>query len=105
MNLTKNPIVHSFGHSLVVLVYVFMVATIMNHGSQWFGVEDQALTPVLVLMLFVLSAAITGTLVIGRPILMYMDGQKKEALQFFGYTIGWMFVLTLVVFVGLWLQK
>lgn len=94
-----NDKVKSLGHALLVAVYVSLVASIMNHGSTWFGQKDTAWTPVAVLMLFVLSAAITGSLVLGRPVLMYLDGKKKEAVQFFGYTIGWLFVLTIVVFV------
>lgn len=56
--------------------------------------------PVIFLMLFVLSAAIVGALVLGRPILLYLDGAKSEALKFFGYTLGWLFVI-LVIFVAL----
>ncbi|MEJ0021466.1 MAG: hypothetical protein WDN47_02660 [Candidatus Doudnabacteria bacterium] len=93
-----NPVAHSLGHAVLVLLYVTLVASIMNHGSVWFGQKDTAFTPILVLMLFVLSAAITSALVLGRPVLMYFDGQKKEALKFFGYTVGWMFALTVVVF-------
>jgi hypothetical protein len=94
-----KPIWHSLGHVVLVAVYTSLVAQIMSNGSKWFGKQDTAWTPVAVLMLFVLSAAVTGTLVLGRPILMYLDGKKKEALQFFGYTVGWLFISTLVVFV------
>ena len=95
----NHPIVHSLGHAVVVLIYVSAVSLVMSHGSAWFGVKDTPWTPVAVLMLFVLSAAVTGTLVVGRPILMYLDGQKKEALKFFGLTVGWLFIITLIVFV------
>ena len=96
-----KPVWHSLGHAVLVLVYVSAVAFVMGHGNQFFGQHDTAWTPVAVLMLFVLSAAVTGSLVLGRPILMYLDGKKKEALQFFDYTVGWLFVLTLVVFLVL----
>ena len=95
----NKTLVHSLGHAVLVAAYVAAVASIMNHGSAWFGQKDTAWTPVAVLMLFVLSAAVTGSLVLGRPVLMYLDGRKKEALEFFGYTVGWMFVLTVIVFV------
>ncbi len=101
----NNTIVHSLGHAVLVGVYVSLVASVMNHGSKWFGQTDTAWTPVAVLMLFVLSAAITGTLVLGRPVLMYLDGQKKEALQFFGYTLVWLAVLTVLVFVIMIVKK
>ena len=95
----SKPIWHSLGHSVLVLLYVGIVASIMYNGSRWFGKTDTAWTPVAVLMLLVLSAAITGTLVLGRPLIMYLDGAKREALKFFAYTIGWLFILTIIVFV------
>ena len=97
----KKQIVHSLGHAILVGVYVSLVSLVMSHGSTWFGNEDTAWTPVAVLMLFVLSAAITASLVLGRPLLMFLDGKKKEALQFFGYTVGWLFIVTIIVFVVL----
>jgi hypothetical protein len=94
----NNNVVHSLGHAALVLIYVSAVSLVMSHGSTWFGQKDTAFTPVAVLMLFVLSAAVTGTLVLGRPILLYLDGKKTEALKFFGFTVAWLFVLTIMVF-------
>jgi len=94
----KNSALQSLGHAILVAAYVSLVSLVMSHGSQLFGQKDTSITPIAVLMLFVVSAAITGTLVLGRPILLYLDGQKKESLKFFGYTVGWLFILTLAVF-------
>jgi len=49
-------------------------------------------------MLFVVSATIVGTLVLGRPILLYLGGKRNEAPRFFGWTVGWLAALTLVLF-------
>ena len=100
-----KPIWHSLGHAVLVLVYVSLVAFVMSHAQMFLGPKDTAWTPVAVLMLFVLSAAVTSSLVLGRPLLMYFDGQKKEALQFFVYTVGWLFLLTIVVFVVMIVSK
>jgi hypothetical protein len=54
-------------------------------------------------MLFVLSATIVGSLVLGRPILLHLEGKKNEALRFFGYTVGWLAILTVIIFLArLW---
>jgi uncharacterized protein YybS (DUF2232 family) len=95
----------SLFHSLGVLIYISAVASIMNHGNQWFGKEDKFLTPVAVLMLFVLSAAITGSLVLAKPVLLYLDGQKSDATKFFLWTLGWMLILTTFAFLGLLLLR
>ena len=50
--------------------------------------------PVLFLMLFVLSAGVTGALVLGRPVLKYLDGDRKGAIYLFCATLGWLFVFT-----------
>jgi uncharacterized membrane protein len=35
---------------------------------------------------------------------MYLDGQKKEGVQFLGFTLGWLFVITLVIWIGRFLS-
>ncbi len=95
----KIKVLHSLGHAVLVAIYVSLVAFVMSHGAKWFGQKNTTWTPVAVLMLFVLSAAVTGSLVLGRPALMYFNGQKKEALEFFAWTVGWLFLLTILAFV------
>lgn len=101
----KNPVLHSLGHAVLVGLYVLGVATLMTNLEKNLPDGKSVLVPVGMLMLFVLSAAITGALVLGRPIFMYMDGQKKEALKFFGLTLGWMFVIILTVFLFMFAGK
>jgi len=73
-----------FVHVLGVLLYVFGVAAFMTKANSWFGETDQDfVTPVAVLMLFVFSALVTGGLVLGKPIMLYLDGQKKKALNYY----------------------
>jgi hypothetical protein len=100
----KNPIWHSLGHAVLVVLYVAAVGQIMFHGGQIFGNRDTWLTPIAVLLLFIVSATITGGLVLARPALLYFNGQKEEGLKFLGYTIMWLFILTILVFTGLFLQ-
>jgi formate hydrogenlyase subunit 3/multisubunit Na+/H+ antiporter MnhD subunit len=64
MHLKENAIAHSFGHAVLVVVYVFIVAWIMQHAQAWFGPAKTVFVPTAVLMLFVLSAAVVGSLVV-----------------------------------------
>jgi len=98
-------ILKSLIHSLSVAIYVFFVGLLFRHGNQWFGKEDKFLTPVAMLLLFILSAAITGSLVLAKPILLFLDKQKTEALSFFLWTLVWLFILTIFAFLGLLLLK
>ena len=66
------------------------------------GISDVSfLIPTAMLMLFVFSAAFTGVLVFGRPIMWYLDGKKKEALSLIVYTLGIFLAITVIIFLTL----
>jgi len=69
----------------------------MFNGEKFFGKADNFLMPVAMLLLFVLSTAITGALVLGKPILLYLDNKKEDALKLFGWTLGWLAVMVILV--------
>jgi len=95
-HLVKRAIADALGTA----VYVFLVSQIMTHSNQLFGkVENNFLAPMVFLLMFVFSALVTGYLVLGKPIMMYMDGQKKEALRLLFYTGAFLFILMLIGFI------
>ncbi|KKW17054.1 MAG: hypothetical protein UY56_C0005G0079 [Parcubacteria group bacterium GW2011_GWA1_50_14] len=83
----NSPIFRGLISACGVALYVLLVAWIMTNAEGMFGPAPMPLGPFLFLLLFVLSAAIAGSLVFGRPIIMYLDGNKKEALATFFYTL------------------
>jgi len=52
-------------------------------------------------MLFVLSATVVGSLVFGRPVYLYFEGKKKEAVALFLYTASFLALITFSVLLGL----
>jgi len=90
-------------NSLGVLVYVAIVATIMNHAEAIFGKVDGAVGVTGFLLLFTLSVGVVGSLIIGRPIMLYLDGKKKEAVGLLLATLGCLAILTvlLLTYLGL----
>lgn len=101
-----KPLWHGFGHAALVAAYVALVAFFMSHLEVFFGKGPdsalggkQWLLPMTFLMLLVFSAAVVGTLIFARPVALYLDNQKKEALAMLAYTIGWLFVLVVAVLV------
>ena len=79
-------------HAAGTVAYIALVATFMFNidnilGS---GPDTSILVPIAMLLLFVVSASITGSLVVGRPILWYLDGKKKEAVSLLISTIGFL---------------
>jgi hypothetical protein len=78
----------------------------MTHSNQLFGkIENHLLAPMVFLLLFVFSALVTGYLVLGKPILMYLDGQKKEAIKLLFYTGAALFILMLTGFIIIMIAK
>lgn len=85
----------AFIHALAVVIYVTGVAWFMNHAEQLFGSakpQPEWVGAVVFLLVFVLSAGITGSLVFGRPLMMYLDGQKKQAVMLAIKTLLWLAV-------------
>jgi hypothetical protein len=87
----------SFWNALGTVAYVAVVATLMSNGEKIFGQMSDILGPLIVLTLFVLSAAVTSSLVLGKPILMYLNNQKSEAVRLFIYTLGWLALAIIIL--------
>ena len=83
--------------ALATAVYVLMVVALMQNAERLFGPDENFLAPVSFLMLFILSATITGGLILGKPILMFLGGSKAEAVKLFLYTVGWLALMTVVL--------
>ncbi|MFA6105370.1 MAG: hypothetical protein WC725_02095 [Patescibacteria group bacterium] len=88
----------SFLQALGVVAYITLIATVMQNANRVIGPKDTFLTPIAVLLLFVVSASITAGLTLGRSILWYLDGQKKDAVSLFFYVVGWLFISMVLVF-------
>src|SRR3989344_7894488 len=82
--MTQNPLYNA----VLAAGYIVLVALIMNYAHQVNVPEQGILIPVTVLSLFVLSAAVMGFIFLYQPVQMYLDGQKKEAVDLFLKTLG-----------------
>lgn len=85
-----KPALRSFIHAFLAFAYIFCIGLFFNHAEQIFPREPDIMIPVVMLLLFVLSAAIMGILIFGKPVMMYLDNQKKDAIMLLFYTVGWL---------------
>lgn len=117
----KNKLVStSLVNALLATIYVTLISYLMQNGEKLFGKMDNLIGPMSFLLLFVLSAAIMVVLVFGKPVMMYLDNnastslpreyslehtrdksgqvstRRKEAVTLLLYTIGWIFLFTLI---------
>lgn len=104
MNTSKKDIVkYAAANALLTALYIVLIALFFSNAQTIFGDGKSILIPIAMLMLFVFSAAVCAALILGRPILWYLDNRKSEALQLFGYTLAVFFVVILVVFSALYM--
>jgi len=93
--MTKNPFINAASATL----YISFVASFMFYGSKLFPPKDTVLTPIAMISLFTLSSAMMGYLFIYQPLIFFLDGQKKRAVNLFLQTIGVFAGITGIVFV------
>ncbi|MDD5590127.1 MAG: hypothetical protein PHQ47_03060 [Candidatus Portnoybacteria bacterium] len=91
--------------ALGAFVYISGVAWLMSHMEKVIGkIDNNFFGPVAILLLFVISATIVGALVLGRPIVFYLNGAKKDSLKLFSYTLVCLVGIAAIVFISLALR-
>ena len=96
--MTKNPIINAVSAT----VYITLVVAVMNYITKTYGSKpDPAFAPVVFLSVLCLSVSIMGYIFFYQPLVLLIDGKKKEALQLFTQTIGVFGLITVVVSVVL----
>ena len=80
-----------------VLAYCLGVGLFLSQGEKIFQKFNYVLAPVLMLVLFSVSALICGLLVFYRPYKIFFDGKKKEAIDIVLATTAWLFFFMLVI--------
>lgn len=92
-------------NSLITFVYVALVAFVMFNGGQFFGNINNFVGPLAILLLFVFSALVVGLLILGKPVIFYLDSKKTDAVKLLSYTIISLFILIVLTFITLLIIK
>lgn len=92
-----KPNVEGLWYALGVVLYVTGIANVLTHGDELFGRLNNAAGPLVFLLLFIVSALITSGLVFGRPIWLYVAGEKQAALTLWSWTVSWLVALTVLL--------
>lgn len=84
-------------HAIAQVAYIASVALLMSNAEKYFGnKEDTMLAPITFLLLFVISALISGLLILGKPILLFLDGSKNEAVTLLLSTLGFLIAFFII---------
>ncbi|MDD3035511.1 MAG: hypothetical protein PHO93_01175 [Candidatus Saccharimonadaceae bacterium] len=84
----------TFRNVTFAVIYIFLVSQIMINGDKWFDTENQMIGSFVVLMLFSLSAAVVGGLILGESVFLFFDNKKKESIKAAIYSISWLATYT-----------
>ena len=101
----NNLIKSSMFDAFAVALYVSVVAYLIQNGERIFGKMQNFWGPLAFLLLFVVSAAIVGSIIFGKPVVMYLEGKKTEAVKLLSYTIMWLFAATIIVLLVQYILK
>lgn len=98
--MNKKLIQRSFINATGTVAYITLLALGLSSLQKFAGDKpDSFFAPVLFLTLFVLSAGVTSSLVLGKPVLMYLANEKKEAIKLFGYTLCWLLIAVIILLI------
>ncbi len=96
LSLVRRGLVSALG----VIAYTTVVGGLLFNANHIFGNRpDTALAPISMLTLLVLSAGVVGCLIFLKPVLMYLEGKKAEAVKLIMTTLSWLALFTVVLLV------
>lgn len=94
----KTIIKYAFLHALGAAGYVALIATFITSANKFLGQANKLLGTMAFLLTLVISVAAMGLLIFGRPAMWYINGSKKEAIFLSLYTVGFLVLIALIVF-------
>jgi len=94
--MSRNP----YLNALLAATYIVCIVLLVTYGPAFVREKpDTIFAPIAMLSLLVLSVAFMGYAFFFQPFLMYVEGQKREAVELFTKTLGIFAVITGIVVV------
>lgn len=92
--MTRNP----YLNALCAGVYIVIIVLLITYGPAFVRQKpDTIFAPMAMLSLLVLSVVFMGYVFFFQPVSMYLEGQKREAVELFTKTLGTFALITGVV--------
>lgn len=94
--MTRNPIINALSAS----AYIILGVTIMTFVTQPLkNKPDTFFAPIVFLSLLTLSVAVMAFLFFYQPLMLFIEGKKKEAVKLFVQTVGIFGAITVVALI------
>jgi len=92
--MTRNP----YLNALFAGLYIVFIVLLITYGPAFVREKpDTILAPMAMLSVLVFSVAFMGYTFFFQPVLMYLEGEKREALELFTKTLVAFAVITAVL--------
>jgi hypothetical protein len=92
--MSKNPIINALSAS----TYIFLVVSVMTFVTQPLRHKpDTFFAPITVLFVLTLSVAVMAFIFFYQPVMLFIDGKKKQAVNLFVKTVGIFAAITSIV--------
>ena len=98
MNKSKLSFI-GFLQALSLIIYCSLISGLFRLADNFITGPPVFLTTALMLLLFVFSAAVTGSIVFGYPVYLALNQHIKEALFVFAYTLLYCLLIIIVMVV------
>ena len=94
--MSKNPIINALSASAYIILVV-SIMTFVTHPLK--NKPDTFFAPITILSVLTLSVAVMAFLFFYQPLLLFIEGKKKEAVNLFVKTVGIFAAITAVVLI------
>lgn len=94
----KKPFLNALAAGAYIVLIVFVVDGVTSSHMA----EKTLLLPMIMLSLFVLSAAVMGTIFFYRPVVLFLEDRKTEAALFLSRTLGFFAILVAIALSVFW---
>jgi hypothetical protein len=91
----------AFVHAAIASIYIVAVAFVFYASQDLLEARDGPLAVASYLFLAVLSVAVLGVVVFGKPAMWYVDGRRSEAVSLAFYTVALLSLITAAAFLVL----
>jgi hypothetical protein len=96
-----SPRIIGFIQAAGLTLYVSLFATIIRQAQNWLLFQGIRSSPtasiILFLLAFVISALVCGSLILGRPLLLFFSGKHREAMQIILWSLLWLVAMAICV--------
>ncbi|NMB70294.1 hypothetical protein GYA27_03785 [candidate division WWE3 bacterium] len=84
--------------------YIIVVSLVLTNVTRLFRNDTgEFYAPIIMLLVFIFSAVISASLVLGRAGVLFWDKKYKEAFKLIGWTLTWIafYLLLFVIFLSI----